>query len=336
MQPGDDRTAANLLAVLTERHVLLLDVRRPAQALLQWPHGLGAARPQMLSLFCRASADEVIDLWATWNKCMKLHTGHGRHGPNVVLCMSAACLDDTADQSGCTLRRQVAAVVGADAAPLHGRVVAASLGTGDAVVLPFSLGPPAVRLVASPQELTAAAHRSRRREGTAQQGFRGQLALLPGLHKANGCALCLHASVIQHVSACACASEAAQCGGALSGSESKSCKLLDMQSMQRSTSACAAAQRLSSTRHPSGGRCSARLQLQMACHGGWQRPWACGRALLSLPLPGKMLLGALTLRRMVLRTACSQQQPLTPPWQRCTHLCPGPTCSMRTICRWPT
>jgi hypothetical protein len=62
MQPGDDQTAANLLAVLTERHVLLLDVRRPAQALLQWPHGLGAARPQLLSLSCLAGADEVVDV----------------------------------------------------------------------------------------------------------------------------------------------------------------------------------------------------------------------------------------------------------------------------------
>ena len=61
-QPGADRTAANLLAALTERHVLLFDVRRPAQALLQWPHGLGAARPEMLSLFCHPGADEVTDL----------------------------------------------------------------------------------------------------------------------------------------------------------------------------------------------------------------------------------------------------------------------------------
>jgi hypothetical protein len=62
MQPDNDRTAANLLAVLTERHVLLLDVRRPAQPLLQWPHGLGAARPQLLSLFCHPGADEVVDV----------------------------------------------------------------------------------------------------------------------------------------------------------------------------------------------------------------------------------------------------------------------------------
>jgi hypothetical protein len=79
----------------------------------------------------------------------------------------------------CALHQQVAAA-GATVAPLHGCIVAASLGTGDAVVFPFNLGRPAVALVARPQELTTAAHRSRRREGTAQQGFRGQLALVPG------------------------------------------------------------------------------------------------------------------------------------------------------------
>ena len=131
------------------------------------------------------------------------------YGPTAVACMLAACLDHAVDQFGRILRRQVAAVVKADAAPLHGRVVAASLGTGDAVVFPFTLGRPAVTLVARPQELTAAAHRSRRREGFAQQGFCGQLALLSGVDAAHECILCLHASFIQFVPACACASDTA-------------------------------------------------------------------------------------------------------------------------------
>lgn len=83
--------------------------------------------------------------------------------------------------SWAALAHEQVAAARAHAAPLHGRIVAASLGTGDAVVFPFTLGQPAVALVAHSQELTAAAHRSRRREGTAQQGFRGQLALVPGV-----------------------------------------------------------------------------------------------------------------------------------------------------------
>jgi hypothetical protein len=101
------------------------------------------------------------------------------HATAGVMCMSPACLGSAVNLLGCTLHQQL--VAGADAAPLHGRIVAASLGTGDAVVLPFTLGRPAVMLVAWPQDVMAAAHRSRRREGTAQQGFRGQLALVPGM-----------------------------------------------------------------------------------------------------------------------------------------------------------
>lgn len=62
LQDGSDRDAANLLAALTERHVLLFDVRRPAQPLLQWPHGLSAARPQLLSLFCRPTPEREVTL----------------------------------------------------------------------------------------------------------------------------------------------------------------------------------------------------------------------------------------------------------------------------------
>lgn len=62
-------------------------------------------------------------------------------------------------------------------APLHGRIMAASLGTGDAVAFPFTLSRSGVALRASPGDPAAASQRTRRREGTAQQGFRGQLAL---------------------------------------------------------------------------------------------------------------------------------------------------------------
>lgn len=60
LQAGPDRDAANLLAALTEQHVLLFDVRRPAQPLLQWPHGLSAARPQLLSLFYRPTLGREV------------------------------------------------------------------------------------------------------------------------------------------------------------------------------------------------------------------------------------------------------------------------------------
>ncbi len=60
LQAGADADAANLLATLTTRHVLLFDLRRPAQPLLQWPHGLEAARPQLLSLFCRPGPANAV------------------------------------------------------------------------------------------------------------------------------------------------------------------------------------------------------------------------------------------------------------------------------------
>ena len=55
LQAGGDRGANNLLAVLTARHVLLLDLRRPAHPLLRWAHSLESAQPQMLSLFCHGA-----------------------------------------------------------------------------------------------------------------------------------------------------------------------------------------------------------------------------------------------------------------------------------------
>lgn len=68
----------------------------------------------------------------------------------------------------------------AEAPQLGGRIVAGSLGTGDAVAFPFSISRASVSVVAHPAEPAASQQRSRRREGATQQGFRGQLLLCSG------------------------------------------------------------------------------------------------------------------------------------------------------------
>ena len=49
----------NLVAVATQRHVLLLDSRRPSEPLVLWAHGLEASPPTLLALHCWPDAPEA-------------------------------------------------------------------------------------------------------------------------------------------------------------------------------------------------------------------------------------------------------------------------------------
>ena len=58
LQVDNNADLRNLVAVATQRHVLLLDSRRPAAPLVQWAHGLEASPPTLVTLHCSPDAQQ--------------------------------------------------------------------------------------------------------------------------------------------------------------------------------------------------------------------------------------------------------------------------------------
>ncbi len=145
----------NLVAVATQRHVLLLDSRRPAALLAQWAHGLEASPPTLVTLHCWPDAQQSS------LRPGSAHTATERPRlPSPAAAQPAAAHSDSgAGRTGNPNQP------GSSELKSRGLVVLASPATGAVLAFPFALtsgaGPVLAARNAAPAEVWP--QKSRRR-----------------------------------------------------------------------------------------------------------------------------------------------------------------------------